>query len=628
MWLQITKYLKFSLELYIAAFTVFGIAAYLVLHYILSYPHEISNNALILVLYSGGIPLVLKLFKKMLAKEFGSDILAGISIVVSAILEQYLAGALVVLMLSGGEALENFAIARASSVLQALARRMPDMAHKLAGDKLLDVKIEEILPGDKLVIFPHELCPADGTVIEGSTVMDESFLTGEPYKISKTIGSDVISGAINGEQSITFLASRKAEDSRYAKIMQVMQDAELKQPRMRRIGDKLGAIYTPLAVLVALLAYLISEDPHRFLAVLVVATPCPLLIAIPVAIIGSISLAAKRGIVIKNPAALEQLPLCTSILFDKTGTLTYGRPQVTDIKVAADFNINEVLVDVASLERYSKHPLAQAILDKASYEKLNLKQVRQVSEKPGYGLTGNVAERLIQVTSRNKLLKTSPDKAEILIKTFGEAQPGLECLVIIDNQPAAVFQFRDVPRDNSKQFIEHLASKHKINRCLLVSGDRQSEVEYLAKNVGITDVFFGQSPEDKVSLVRKENRNAVTVFVGDGINDAPALATASVGIALGQNSDITEAAADMVILDPNLEKLDTLFHISKRSRSIALQSAVGGMLFSIIGMIVAAMGGLSPVSGALLQEIIDLAAVGNALRASSCPDRIYDFKSS
>src|SRR5213078_3839794 len=277
---------------------------------------------LIVVLIIGGVPLLVTLTQKLFAREFGSDHLAGISIVTSVILSEYLVAAIVILMLSGGTALEQFASRRASSVLDALAKRMPQVAHRKCGPELSDVRLGDIAVGDTLVVFPHEICPVDGAVIEGHGKMNETYLTGEPFEIAKTPGSEVLSGSINGDAALHIRAEKLAIDSRYARIMRVMQDAEQGRPRIRRLGDKLGAWYTPIALALAFAAWAITGQSHRFLAVVVVATPCPLLIAIPVAVIGAISLAARRGIIIKNPAVLEQIDSCRTFIFDKTGTLT------------------------------------------------------------------------------------------------------------------------------------------------------------------------------------------------------------------------------------------------------------------------------------------------------------------
>ena len=287
-----------------------GIAVHLILRYGAHTEAPSYQIPLWIVLALGGIPLLCELLTKVVKLQFGSDLLAGISIVTAALLGEYLAGALVVLMLSGGGALEGYAVRRASSVLRALAQRMPSLAHRRRDGRVVDVPLTEVAVGDTLVVFPHEACPVDGIVAEGRGVMDESFLTGEPFRMSKTPGSKVISGAINGEAALTVRATRPTADSRYAKIMQVMRSAEENRPRMRRLGDTLGAFYTPLAVLIALVAWAISGESSRFLAVLVVATPCPLLIAIPVAIIGAISLCARRGIIVKDPVVLETIATC------------------------------------------------------------------------------------------------------------------------------------------------------------------------------------------------------------------------------------------------------------------------------------------------------------------------------
>jgi heavy metal translocating P-type ATPase len=607
----------------IAGLAVAAIAIHLLLRFLWlpnASPHW-WNLPLWITLAVGGSPLVFGLLRKALRREFGSDLLAGISIVTSVILGEYLAGTLVVLMLSGGEALEAYAVRRASSVLRALARRMPAVAHRRTPGPARDVSLSEIQIGDELVVHPHEVCPVDGTVQEGRGTMDESYLTGEPYLLPKSPGSSVLSGAINGDALLVIRADKLAVDSRYAKIMQVMRDSEQRRPRLRRLGDQLGAIYTPVAVALALAAWGLSGDPRRFLAVLVVATPCPLLIAIPVAIIGAISLAARRGIIIKDPVILERLDTCRTAIFDKTGTLTSGRPELVEILPAPGVTSTELLRLTASLERYSKHPLASAVLHAAEEQALTLTNVEWVSEKPGQGLSGRLDGHDLLVTHRNKFLKSHPALAD----TLPPLAAGMECLVVLDNRYAGILRFRDRPRVEGKRFIDHLRPAHGIHRILLVSGDRESEVRYLADVVGITEIHASQTPEQKLAIVRTETAQAGTVFVGDGINDAPALTAATVGIAFGQNSDITSEAAGAVLLDCSLGKVDELLHIGRRMRSIALQSAIGGMALSVCGMLIAAAGYLPPVAGALFQEIIDVAAVLNALRVAWKPARLTDY---
>jgi heavy metal translocating P-type ATPase len=605
----------------IAVFSAIAVLVHLLLRFALHTSPAISQIPLLAALVFGGIPLVYELAKNLLRREFGSDLLAGISIITSVLLNEYLAGVIVVLMLSGGEALENYALRNASSVLRALAKRMPAIAHRKRDSVITDVAIDDIAVGDTLVVYPHDISPVDATVIQGNGVMNEAFLTGEPFEIKKAPGSAVISGAVNGESALTIKATRRAVDSRYAKIMEIMRESEQNQPKLRRLGDQLGAIYTPLAVSIAVLAWVISGEAVRFLAVLVIATPCPLLIAIPVAIIGSISLSARRSIIIKNPAVLEQITSCRSAIFDKTGTLTYGEPRLTEQLIAPGFAQKEVLTLAASLELYSKHPLARAILAASKTEALQLQQASQVSEPPGQGLRGTVAGHEVQITSRGKLIAGKIAGAEHLPTIVG----GLECIIVIDGRFAAAFRFRDAPRAEGRSFIKHLGPKHQFQHIMILSGDRESEVRYLGKQVGISEVHAEQSPEQKLAIVRQETAREKTLYVGDGINDAPAMMAATVGMAIGQNSDVTAEAADVVAMENSLKKVDEFMHISRRMRSIAVQSAVGGMLLSLGGMMLAAAGFLAPVAGAIAQEIIDVVAVLNALRAAFLPKVISDM---
>ena len=605
----------------IAALALTGIVTHLVLRFGLDAKTGTQHLPLLITLIIGGLPMLYDLLRKLLKREFGSDLLGGVSIITSVLLGEYLAGSIIVLMLAGGEALESYALRSASSVLAALAKRMPSIAHRKTGADIADVALADIAVGDTLVIYPHEICPADGEVTEGHGVMDESYLTGEPFQITKTTGSLVISGAINGETALTIRTTKLAADSRYAKIMEVMRESESKRQQLQRLGDQLGAIYTPVALVVALIAWFLSGDSLRFLAVLVIATPCPLLLGIPIAIISSISLCARRAIIVKSPVVLEQIAGCRTAIFDKTGTLTYGEPALTEQLVATGFDAKEVLTLVASLERYSKHPLSRAILAAAKAQSLTLPEASAVSEQPGKGLVGTVSGSQLQITSRNKLIPQNLPGTDQLPPVAG----GLECVVVLDGHYAAALRFRDAPRAESRSFVNHLAPKHHFDRVMIISGDRESEVRYLADQVGITEIHAQKSPEEKLALVRAETAKAKTLYVGDGINDAPAMMAATVGMAIGQNSDVTAEAAGVVIMDNSLKKVDEFMHISRRMRVIALQSAVGGMALSLIGMAFAATGHLSPVSGAIAQEIIDVLAVLNALRAAFPPRVIHDL---
>jgi heavy metal translocating P-type ATPase len=567
---------------------------------------------------AGGLPLLWELIGHLWAKRFGADLLAGLSIIAAALTHEYLVAAIVILMLSGGQALEDYATRRATRVLAALARRMPQTAHRQSADTIEDITLEEIRVGDRLVVFPHEICPVDGVVESGEGGMDEAYLTGEPYLVRKTAGTGVISGAVNGENVLTVLAQSLPENSRYARIMQVVEQSEQSRPRLRRTAERLGAWYTPLTIAMAGAAWAFSGQAERFLAVLVIATPCPLILAIPVAILGAISAAAERSIIIKRPDVLEHLGSCRTFLFDKTGTLTHGRPALTGIVTAPGIEEREILRIAAAAEQYSKHPLADAILRAAREREIPLPAASQASEPPGKGLNAVVNGVAITITGR-RLVR--PDVA-------GEMPPeaeGMECVVLREGKFAALFRFRDEPRKGSRSFISHLFQRHAASRILLVSGDRESEVRHLAEAAGIEQIYFSQSPEQKVEVVKRESELTSTVFVGDGINDAPAMLAATVGIAFGQNIDITAEAADAVILEADVRKIDELVHLSKRTLRIALQSAVGGMALSAAGMVAAAVGFLPPLEGAILQEVVDIAAVLNAVRAAFPSAKLTDY---
>ena len=610
-----------SKESWIAIAAAVAIAGYFVVLYLFQVPVERAHWVLLAVLLFGGGPLLFDLLRKILHAEFGSDLLAGASIITSVVLGEYLAGSIVVLMLSGGTALEQYATRRASAVLSALAKRMPNMAHRKAGGDISDITLADVKLEDLLVVFPHETCPVDGAVVEGRGSMDEAYLTGEPYQIAKVPGAEVLSGAINGEDALTIRVRSLPVDSRYAKITRVMREAEANRPRMRRIADRLGAWYTLFALIVAGVGWFIGNDPKRFLAVLVIATPCPLLLAIPIAIIGAISVAASRAIIIKNPAMLEQIAKCTTVIFDKTGTLTYGKPELTETICAEGVDSKKALQMAASLEQYSKHPLAATIREAAKKDKLELLAVEAIGEKPGEGLSGTIETVRAEITGRGKL---SPEMAAQL----PPAAAGMECVLLLNGGYAATFRFRDSPRKESKSFIRHLGPKHRVTRVILLSGDRETEVRYLAREVGITEPMFGKSPEEKVAIVRAEAAMAPTLFVGDGINDAPAMQAATVGIAFGQNSDVTAEAADAVVLDASLGKVDELIHIGRRMRRIALQCAIGGMGLSVIGMGFAVAGLLPPVPGAIAQEVIDVFAVLNAVRVAMPSSEIHEDSTS
>ncbi len=566
------------------------------------------------------VPLAIEVVRGLVTRTVGADVLGLLAMITAAILGEWLVASVIALMVSGGKALEDAASARASAVLDALARRSPTIAHvRTADGELVDRDVAEVPVGAVVVVLPHEICPVDGIVVEGHGSMDESYLTGEPYVVPKTPGSQVLSGAINSLQALSIRAERTAADSRYAQIVGVLTKAESEQPPMRRLADRLGIAYTLVALGLASVGWAVSGDPDRFLAVLVIATPCPLLIGVPVAIIGAIALAARYGIIIRDPSMLERISTARTMIFDKTGTLTYGKPTLAGVYVAEGVEEGLLLGLVSSVEQYSRHPLAIAVIE--ATRDVERMPVSHVTEVPGSGLQAVAGGREVQVTGRAALARTRPE----LVALLPEESAGLECVVLVDGQYGGTLQFRDEPRSGAREFIAHLGGRHDVVRTLLLSGDRQSEVDYLAERVGLDEALAQVSPERKLEIVRSETARAATVFLGDGINDAPAMTAATVGVAFGKNNDVTAEAADAVVLDSSFERLDELMHIGRRLRRIALQTAIGGIVLSSIGMALAVVGLLPPLAGAIAQEAIDVLAILNATRVALARSPMTDF---
>lgn len=583
--------------------------------------HDAAASKAVLGIAIGiaSVPLLFDLLRQMMKGNFNVDLLAAISVVSAILFDEYWVAAIVVLMLAGGKALEGYARGRASSVLSALVRRMPHVAHRIQLDgSSADCDIESIAVGDKLAIHPHELCPVDGVVIGGDGTMDESYLTGEPFLISKAPGATVLSGAINGSAVLTIRATRVASESRYAKVMEVLHASEKTRPRMRRLGDRIGTWYTPATIAIAALTWLVSGEPDRFLAVLVIATPCPLLLAIPIAILGAISVSARRGIIIKDPSILEKVGGCRTLIVDKTGTLTYGTPVLTEVICYGEWSRSSILQFAASLDQYSKHPLAKPLIAAAKAECIPLLVPEDVFELPGQGLRAHVDGHILMLTGRRSL----PDR---FAKRVSDAASGLECVVLIDGELAGLMRFQDEPRAESHAFLQHVRLIHRIRKVVLLSGDRPSEVAHFAARMEIAQEYGGKSPEEKLEIVRELTREAPTLYIGDGINDAPAMMHATAGVALGVNSEITSEAAGAVVLQSSLKRVDELIHIGERMKHIALVSAVGGMGLSLAGMIACALGYLRPLEGAIVQEGIDLLAIVNALRMILPVKAVGDF---
>jgi heavy metal translocating P-type ATPase len=566
----------------------------------------------------GGLGVLWDFGGKIRRREGGSDLLAVLCIVVSLLTQEYFAGLIIVIMASGGELLESLATSRASSVIDALVRRMPSETLRRASDgSLSSVAVQDLLIGDLVVVSPHGICPADGTVTEGYGVMDEAYLTGEPTQVPKAPGAAALSGAINGDAALVIKVTKLPNDSRYAKILEVIDATTQQQIPIRRLGDRIGMLFAPIAIVFALVCWAVTRDHDRFLSVLVVATPCPLLIAIPVAILGAISVAARHGVLIRHAALLELLPTCRTFILDKTGTLTLATPELVEIRLLGTESHQQVMSYLGSLEQYSRHPLSRAVMNRVRLDSIALERVEQVQELPGTGLRGEIRGATVRIVGRKHLPKDVQLEAVITA--------GLECFLIVGCRVSAHCIFRDTPRPESRSFIGHLAEKHAIRRVMLVSGDRKSEVSYMADALHIEHVRAEIQPEGKLAIVRDEMKSAPVAFIGDGINDTPALVAATVGIAFGEGSDVTSNAADAVVMNSDLRAVDRLLHISFFTRRVILQSAVGGIAISLVAMLFAAYGMITPAEGAILQEVIDLLAVGNALRISFYKGNLSDF---
>ena len=545
----------------------------------------------------------------------GVDVLAALAMGGAIALGQPLAGAVIALMYAGGGALEEFAQGRSRRELSALLARSPKLAHRLSAAGLSDIPASAVAAGDQLLVKAGEVVPADG-ILAGPAVLDESALTGEALPIGRAEGDPVRSGVVNAGDPFEMTALAAAEQSTYAAIIRMVQGAEGSKAPFVRLADRFALGFVPLSLAVAGAAWAMSGDPLRALAVLVVATPCPLILAAPVAIVAGISRAAAHGILIKSGAALEALARAEVLLFDKTGTLTGGRARLTAVEAAPGIAPDELLRLAASLDQVSPHIMAATLVEAARRRGLPLSLPSEVREDPGAGLAGRVDGRRVALGGyewiRSHVL-VPPQGAALLRRMAREGAAGI--FVAVDGAWAGALLLADPIRLETPTSLRRLR-KAGIRRLIMVSGDRADVAESVAALLGIDAVLAERSPADKVAAVLGERHGAVTAMVGDGINDAPALAAADIGIALGARGAAASAeAADVVLMVDRLDRLAQAMDLARRTRRIALQSVAAGMALSGAAMMAAAAGLLAPVAGALLQEAIDVAAILNALRA-------------
>lgn len=557
------------------------------------------------------IPLIAGMIEDLRSGKYGIDLLAATAIITSVILHEYWAGIIIVLMLTGGESLEDYAERRARVELDALLTRAPKLAHVLRGRKTVDVAVDSVRAGDKLVIKAGEVVPVDAEIIEGESGFDESSITGESLPVEKTIGDSILSGALNMEGSVTVRALHSAADSQYEQIIQLVKSAASAQSPFVRLTDRYSIPFTVLSFAIAATAWIVSGQPLRFLEVIVVATPCPLLLAAPIALISGMSRSAKHGIIIKTGSALEKLAAAKTFAFDKTGTLTYGKPVVEEVIVYKEFNKDQVLSYCASLEQSSSHVLASAVVEAALKKGLKIAKAKQLHELAGHGISGSVSGRHI-IVGRLKHLEENHVNIPENIKSM--ASKNTMTFVSVNGELAGAVVFIDEIRPESKAMLSKLRSLG-IKNIAMVTGDNIHVAVAIAKKLGINDVVADALPADKVRAVEDASPKPIA-FVGDGVNDAPVLTASDVGIALGaRGSTAASESADVVIMLDDIMQVAKGVEIAKRTFSIARQAILIGIGMSIVLQLIFFTGRFRPAAGAAIQEVVDVSVIFIALRA-------------
>ena len=564
-----------------------------------------------------GLPVVMTTVRQAFRGQFATDLVATLAVVVAVVLVRPLAGLVIVLMQSGGEALDTFAEGRASAAVRALEEDAPRTAHRLrdaTGSSADDVPVDAVAVGDLLLVRPGEMVPCDGVVVEGFSHVDTARLTGEPLPVEAQAGVSLLSGTLNMESALTIRATAIAGESQYAQIVELVRSAQASKAPLQRVADRYAVWFTPVTLIVCALAFAASRDWDRVLAVLVVATPCPLLLATPVAIIGGVNRAARAHVIVRSGGALEQLARVDTAIFDKTGTLTVGTPAVSAIVALADMPEREILRLAAAVENHSGHLLGRSVATAASAWGIPLAGADRVTEDAGRGVRGEVEGRRVCVGARSFVAAcattAAPSRDEV-------STAGLRAFVVVDGRWEGYIEFADQLRPGLPAFFAQLRELG-ITRTVLLSGDSAGHTATVAHDVGITDARGELMPGDKVAVVNElVQSGAHVLMVGDGTNDAPALSAAHVGVALAAHGGgITAEAADVVLLTDDVSRVADMIRLSRRTLRIARQSIRVGLGLSAVAMVVAALGYIPPVIGAALQEALDIAVILNALRAS------------
>jgi heavy metal translocating P-type ATPase len=580
--------------------------------------HDAANVAWAATTIVGILPLAYSVAIDLLHRETGVDVIALLAMAGALALGEYLAGAVIALMLSSGRSLEAFADARAHRELSSLLERAPRTVHRYAGDELQSIPIGEVRPADVLLVKQGEVVPVDGFLVSENCVLDESALTGESRPVERSKGDALRSGAVNAGASLALRATATAEESTYAGIVRLIEEAEKQKAPFVRLADRYALVFVPVSLVIAASAWILTGDPVRALAVLVVATPCPLILAVPIAIVAGISRAARRGIIVKGGGALETLARGSVLLFDKTGTLTSGVPEVSDVEVFAGIDPEELLRLAASLDQVSPHVLGAAIVRAARQRGIPLSFPVEVGEEPGSGIEGTVDGRRVSLGKASWVSggRGLPARARD-VRRRSAMEGSSAVFVAVDGEVAGGLILDDPIRPDTPRVIRTLR-RAGIKRVVMVTGDHPDVAESVGISIGVDRILSERDPTDKVDAVKAEGDGGVTVMVGDGVNDAPALAAADVGVAMGaRGATASSEAADVVLVVDRLDRLAEAIRVAKRSRGIAVQSVLIGMGLSFGGMILGAVGLLPVVGGALFQEAIDVAVILNALRALS-----------
>ncbi len=580
---------------------------------------ELGDRVWLVGLVVLGMPVVWSTVRQALHGQFATDLVATLAVIVAVVLVLPLAGLVIVLMQTGGEALDEYAEGRASAAVRALEEDAPHVAHRLAHPdvpEVEDLSVDAVRVGDLLLVRPGEMVPCDGEVIRGYSHVDTARLTGEPIPLQAEAGVQLLSGTLNLESALTIRATAIAGESQYARIVELVRSAQASKAPLQRVADRYAVWFTPITLVVCAVAYAASGDWDRVLAVLVVATPCPLILATPVAIIGGVNRAARANVIVRNGGALEQLAAARTAVFDKTGTLTIGTPAVSNVVSLGRLGETDLLRLAAAVENHSGHLLGRSVVSAASARGITVVSAERVLEAAGRGVRGTVEGHEVCVGARSFVASCVGELPDASYPD-GMSDSGLRAFIVIDGRWEGYIEFADQLRPGLPAFFARLRELG-VRRTLLLSGDSAAHTAAVASAVGIADARGDLLPGDKVAIVNQLVAEGERVLmVGDGTNDAPALSAAHVGVAIAAHGGgITAEAADAVLLTDDVTRVADLISLSRRTLRIARQSIRVGLGLSALAMVVAALGFIPPVVGAALQEALDVAVILNALRTS------------